>query len=109
MHLVLKTGDRQLHREIVPMFMSGLRPIRQLVTGIGPGEKIHEIMVSEDAGGAGARFKKEYSSADEVMTPAETASLLAARDLLLPDNDGLAALAGAVAGSGLGAPQELLR
>ena len=110
----------------------GRRPIRQMVTGIRPGEKIHEIMVSEEEAGrtldrgrwyaiqpmlpeiagavrTGARLAKEYSSADEVMTPAETASLLAARDLLLPDNDGLAALAGAAAGSGLGAPQELLR
>jgi UDP-glucose 4-epimerase len=117
----------------------GPRPIRQMVTGIRPGEKIHEIMVSEEEAGrtlyrgrwyaiqpmlpeisgdaqAGPHLvphlAKEYSSADEVMTLAETEALLAARDLLLAES-GLAALAIAVAGSplapALGVPQELLR
>lgn len=117
----------------------GPRPIRQMVTGIRPGEKIHEIMVSEEEAGrtldrgrwyaiqpmlpeisgdaqAGPHLvphlAKEYSSADEVMTLSETEALLAARDLLLAES-GLAALAIAVAGSplapALGVPQELLR
>jgi UDP-glucose 4-epimerase len=112
----------------------GSRPVRQVVTGIRPGEKIHEIMVSEEEaartldrgrwyavqpmlpeilGGtaAGSHLTREYSSADEVMTLAETEALLAARDLLLGDS-GLAAMAIAVAGcpqSPQGVPQELLR
>jgi len=107
----------------------GRRPVRQVVTGIRPGEKLHEIMVSDEEatrtvdlgkcfaiqpmlpelnGEAPAKrpLAKEYSSADYVMTPVETAELLSARDLLLPDN-GLFALANAVAPSP--AAVELLR
>jgi len=112
----------------------GARPIRQLVTGIRPGEKLHEIMVSEEevartldrgqwyaiqpmlpelssATAANPRLTKEYSSADEVMTLAETEALLAARGLLLDSEtaDGLAALAVAVAPKLEAVPQELLR
>lgn len=108
----------------------GRRPIQQMITGIRPGEKIHEIMVSDEeamrtfdrgrwfaiqpmlpeivAGPAGElRLKKEYSSGDEIMTLAETTALLAARDLLLPDD--LASLAVAVAREQQPAAQELLR
>lgn len=117
----------------------GGRPIRQVVTGIRPGEKIHEIMVSEEEasrtldrgqwyaiqpmlpeilGGAAtcSQLTREYSSADEVMTLEETEALLAARDLL-PDrragdtDGGLARLATAVAGcpEDRAVGQELLR
>jgi FlaA1/EpsC-like NDP-sugar epimerase len=84
----------------------GTRKIPTLVTGIRPGEKIHEIMVSEeeayrtvergryyaiapmlpevlaDTSARPARTG-EYSSAETVMTPEETRELLRARDLLL--------------------------
>ena len=106
----------------------GTRPIRQVVTGIRPGEKIHEIMVSEEEASRTVErgkwyairpmlpevsgdvdfngcLSKEFSSSDGVMTPAETAALLESKDLLLPDA-GLASLADAVAGA---VPVELLR
>ena len=111
----------------------GPRPIQQMVTGIRPGEKIHEIMVSEEEASrtldrgkwyaiqpmlpeilgetqTGSHLTGEYSSAVEVMTLAETTTLLDARDLLLPDDGpaGLAALASALAPPSL-LPQELLR
>lgn len=87
----------------------GKRPVKQVVTGIRPGEKIHEIMVSEeeafrtvergdrwyailpmlpevskDRAGSGC-LTKEYSSSDEVMTPAETARMLKDCRLMLED------------------------
>jgi len=92
----------------------GDRPVRQVITGIRPGEKIHEIMVSEEeafrtvergpnwyairpmlpevGGGAigSGCLTKEYSSSDEVMTAAETATMLKDCHLMLEDvaNDG---------------------
>jgi UDP-glucose 4-epimerase len=85
----------------------GKRPIKQVVTGIRPGEKIHEIMVSEDevhrsvprglwyaitpmlpeVAMAGERPQEggltaEFSSADPVMTLDETTSLLEMHDLM---------------------------
>jgi FlaA1/EpsC-like NDP-sugar epimerase len=107
----------------------GDRKIELRVTGIRPGEKIHEIMVSgEEAYRTVARgqyygilpmlpevlgegtwtpaLTAEYSSADSVMTPAQTLELLRARNLLLHDDPGAdpakAQLAGAFA-------RELLR
>lgn len=88
----------------------GSRSIEQVVTGIRPGEKIHESLVSEDeavrtvergpwyaiqpmlAELAGERERKscltqEYSSGDNVMTPEETAYLLKSNDLLLPEGE----------------------
>jgi UDP-glucose 4-epimerase len=87
----------------------GDRPVKVVVTGIRPGEKIHEIMVSEeeanrvvehgtrwyairpmlpelsrDEMGSGC-LTKEYSSGDKVMTPQETAELLKASRLMLED------------------------
>ncbi|MBI5566990.1 MAG: polysaccharide biosynthesis protein [Chloroflexi bacterium] len=86
----------------------GDRPIRQVITGIRPGEKIHEIMVSDEeahrtvergkwygilpmlpevAGeqtGSGC-LTKEYSSNDTVMTLAETRVLLKQRRLMVED------------------------
>jgi UDP-glucose 4-epimerase len=93
------------------------RPIRQVITGIRPGEKLHEILVSEeesyrtvDRGGyyailpmlpelrngdqAGV-LDKEYSSADNVMTLEQTAALLRTHGLMIAD--------------GAAQPEELLR
>jgi FlaA1/EpsC-like NDP-sugar epimerase len=91
----------------------GDRPIRQVTTGIRPGEKIHEIMVSDEeayrtvkrgrwyvirpmlpevANGNGVTgdgadcLKREYSSNDSVMTIDETTAMLRARRLMLEDN-----------------------
>jgi UDP-glucose 4-epimerase len=86
----------------------GKRDIRTIVTGIRPGEKVHEIMVSEeevyrtverdnhyvilsmlpevsgDKTFTPARTT-EYSSAENVMTLEETAALLRERRLMLED------------------------
>jgi FlaA1/EpsC-like NDP-sugar epimerase len=84
------------------------RPIRQVVTGIRPGEKTHEIMVSdEEAHRTVARgkwyailpmlpelggdrtsigcLKKEYNSSDSVMTLSETVALLKSHRLMMED------------------------
>jgi FlaA1/EpsC-like NDP-sugar epimerase len=103
----------------------GERRIPLLVTGIRPGEKIHEIMVSEEEAYRTVErgryygilpmlpevlgetkwepaLRAEYSSADSVMTPEETVELLRARNLLLDDDPqadpAKAQLAGAVPG-----------
>jgi UDP-glucose 4-epimerase len=84
----------------------GDRPIRRVLTGIRPGEKIHEIMVSEDeafrvvergkwyailpmlpelnggATGSGC-LTTEYSSGHTVMSLEETATLLRERRLMV--------------------------
>ena len=85
----------------------GTLPIEQTVTGIRPGEKTHEIMVSEDevprtvargrwfgilpmlpelsAGAAYApALSKEFSSADNLMSLEETAAMLQEHELLVP-------------------------
>ena len=86
----------------------GDRPIRQVITGIRPGEKIHEIMVSDEEAhrtvergkwygilpmlpevadeqaGSGC-LTKEYSSNDIVMTLDETRTLLQQRRLMVDD------------------------
>jgi UDP-glucose 4-epimerase len=91
----------------------GDRPIRQVTTGIRPGEKIHEIMVSEEeayrtvrrgrwyvirpmlpevANGDGVTgddagcLQSAYSSNDSVMSVDETTAMLRARRLMLEDN-----------------------
>jgi FlaA1/EpsC-like NDP-sugar epimerase len=86
----------------------GDRDIEQKVTGIRPGEKIHEIMVSEDEApraverggwyaiqpmlpemapesGTGC-LSREFSSADNIMSAFETAELLRKRGLMVDDN-----------------------
>jgi FlaA1/EpsC-like NDP-sugar epimerase len=87
----------------------GDRPVRQVITGIRPGEKIHEIMVSEEeafrtvergarwyairpmlpevAGGAAVQgcLTKEYSSGDDLMTLAETTAMLRDCRLMVED------------------------
>jgi len=86
----------------------GDRPIRQVETGIRPGEKTHEIMVSDEEAhrtvecgkwyailpmlpevcgertGTGC-LEKEYSSNDTVLSLDGTATLLKAHRLMLED------------------------
>jgi UDP-glucose 4-epimerase len=87
----------------------GRRGLEQVVTGIRPGEKIHEIMVAEDEVHRTVQrgdwyvirpmlpelltgeqeppaLTAEYSSADPVMSVDETYALLAKRNLLVDDN-----------------------
>jgi UDP-glucose 4-epimerase len=86
----------------------GDRPIRMVVTGIRPGEKVHEILVSEEechrtvdrgsyyailpilpelrtGDGFAPALSGEYSSADGVMSRAALAALLRERRLMLED------------------------
>lgn len=86
----------------------GDRNIPIVVTGIRPGEKIHEIMVSEEEGTRtlerngyyvirpmlpeidgstleGPALGREYSSGDFVMTPEETKALLVSQRLMPGD------------------------
>ncbi len=87
----------------------GDRAVKVVVTGIRPGEKIHEIMVSDEeaartiergdkwyairpmlpeiAGDVPVRgcLDREYSSADDLMTAAETARMMKDCRLLLED------------------------
>lgn len=84
----------------------GKRPVRTVVTGIRPGEKVHEAMVSDEEAHRtyergrwlviqpllpelrhenGASLGSEYSSCTEVMTPEETEALLRRLNLLLDD------------------------
>ena len=86
----------------------GDRPIQTRIVGIRPGEKVHEILVSEeesfrtvprgpyyailpmlpelraDTPGV-AHLKKEYSSADDVLSFEETAQLLRRQRLMIED------------------------
>jgi UDP-glucose 4-epimerase len=85
----------------------GERPIRTVVTGIRPGEKLHEILISEEEGlRAFQRGKyyvianilpelreeseafeplgREYSSADDVMSERQAAQLLAQNQVTNP-------------------------
>ena len=86
----------------------GQRHIETKITGIRPGEKVHEILVSEEeanrsvqrgkyyvilpmlpeiCGGAtgDGSLKREYSSNDEVMNLAETVTMLQQSRLMLED------------------------
>jgi UDP-glucose 4-epimerase len=93
----------------------GGRAVRQVVTGIRPGEKIHEIMVSDEEayrtvrrgrwyvirpmlpevdangndspGDSADCLKAEYSSNDTVMSLEETTAMLRARRLMVEDVD----------------------
>ncbi|NYT16303.1 MAG: polysaccharide biosynthesis protein, partial [Methanomassiliicoccales archaeon] len=89
----------------------GKRPIKKLITGIRPGEKIHEILVSEeesfrteDRGDylainpmlpeligdikVSSFLNREYSSRDNVMSLDEVHQLLMANHLMLEDVGG---------------------
>ena len=86
----------------------GDRPIKQKVTGIRPGEKVDEILVSEEEAhrttargsyyailpllpelrapaATTAGLTKEYSSADNLMTLDQTRALLRAQRLMIDD------------------------
>jgi FlaA1/EpsC-like NDP-sugar epimerase len=87
----------------------GSRPVRVVTTGVRPGEKIHEIMVSDEEAhrtftrgrwfvirpmlpevangdeGAGC-LQREYSSNDSIMNLEETTAMLRARQLMPEDN-----------------------
>jgi FlaA1/EpsC-like NDP-sugar epimerase len=86
----------------------GDRPIETKIVGIRPGEKVHEILVSDEeafrtvergtyyailpmlpelrhAGGDAACLTKEYSSADNVMSLGDTGHLLRSQRLM-PDD-----------------------
>src|SRR5919206_105446 len=86
----------------------GERKIETQVTGIRPGEKVHEILVSEEEayrtiargdyyvikpmlpelrkdGDAGGTLRKEYSSADDLMNPEQVGELLKKHKLMVGD------------------------
>jgi UDP-glucose 4-epimerase len=86
----------------------GNRPIKTVVTGIRPGEKIHEILVSEEEAHrtvergeyyaimpmlpelrlpkvTAKTLEEEYSSADNIMAKAKLANLLKKYKLLIED------------------------
>ena len=86
----------------------GEQPIETIVTGIRPGEKVHEILVSEEeasrtfehgkyyviqpmlpelvtARGAGQPLNREYSSSDDVMTRKQVTELLETHKLMVGD------------------------
>jgi UDP-glucose 4-epimerase len=86
----------------------GERPIETVVIGIRPGEKVHEILVSEEEvhrtfergayyviapilpelqppGGIVGTLDREYSSSDAVLPPEELATLLRDHELLRGD------------------------
>lgn len=88
----------------------GYRKIKTVITGIRPGEKIHEILVSEEeanrtitrknyhviqpilpeierSGKKGPFLAREFSSADNVMTRSELAITLKQHDLMIKDAD----------------------
>jgi UDP-glucose 4-epimerase len=88
----------------------GDRPIEVKVVGIRPGEKVHEILISEEEchrsvergrfyairpilpeldrePGAKPAFKTEYSSALNLLSPKETRELLQRHHLLVDDGD----------------------
>lgn len=87
----------------------GKRPIETVVTGIRPGEKVHEILVSEEEGyrtverngyfviqpmlpelrlsnEITTRAGKEYSSADDLMSREQVTELLRAHKLMIDDS-----------------------
>jgi FlaA1/EpsC-like NDP-sugar epimerase len=86
----------------------GKRPVKTSITGIRPGEKIHEILVSEEEahrtvergdhlailpilpelrspGAAETTITREFSSADNLITKVELAKLLKKHKLLVED------------------------
>lgn len=93
----------------------GDRPIKMSVTGIRPGEKVHEILISEEEAqrvdergrfyairsllpevraqeAAGTALPREYSSSDHVLGEAELTQLLTSHRLMIGDAGGEAEL-----------------
>jgi FlaA1/EpsC-like NDP-sugar epimerase len=92
----------------VAAVLIGDRPIKVQITGIRPGEKVHEVMVSEEeaprtlargdwyaiqpmlpeVAGPGGKpaLTGEFSSADHLMSPDGVRQLLAAQRLLVEDD-----------------------
>ena len=87
----------------------GERPVQTVITGIRPGEKLHEILISEeechrsvdrgsyyailpmlpelgDEQEYSAALHNEFSSADNVMAPADVVDMLRHYRLMLDDN-----------------------
>ncbi len=87
----------------------GNRPIKKVITGIRPGEKIHEILVSEEEANRTVEgeayhvilpilpelrietfnkptLSKEYSSADDLMTKEQVATLLKHYQLMVEES-----------------------
>ena len=93
----------------IASILIGARKIKTVFTGIRPGEKTHEILVSEEeahrtfargsyyviapilpelrhAGQEGETIEREYSSADHVMSQPEVEALLKRNDLMVADS-----------------------
>lgn len=93
----------------------GDRPIKTVITGIRPGEKVHEILISEEEAqrvdergrfyairsllpevraeqAGGTALPREYSSSDHVVAEAELRTLLSSHRLMIGDTDGEAEL-----------------
>ncbi len=87
----------------------GSRPIKTMITGIRPGEKLHEILISEeechrsvergnyfailpmlpellDGGEYSSALSSEFSSANNVMSPENVVQLLHRHRLMLEEN-----------------------
>ncbi len=85
------------------------RPIKTVISGVRPGEKLHELLISEEECHRAVRrngyyaigpilpelqshdvdselLGRPYSSADDVMTPGETHELLMRRGLMINDD-----------------------
>jgi FlaA1/EpsC-like NDP-sugar epimerase len=92
--------------DVVTALIDG-RPIKTVVTGIRPGEKMHEVLISEEEGprtvrrgsyyvvapilpelrvdaAKGPFLDKEYNSGENLMTLEEVRNLLARNGLILP-------------------------
>jgi FlaA1/EpsC-like NDP-sugar epimerase len=95
----------------IAKILIGKRPVKTVVTGIRPGEKVHEILVSEEEAhrtisrgdyyviqpilpeiytpkGKVVTLEREFSSADNVMSLAELTKTMKKFDLLIKDNPG---------------------
>ncbi|MFA5592082.1 MAG: polysaccharide biosynthesis protein [Micavibrio sp.] len=96
----------------VAAVLIGERPIKTIVTGIRPGEKLHEALITEEEAARtverapyyvvapilpeiqveevmkGPFLNKEYTSADDLMTRGEVADLLKRRNLLIENQEG---------------------
>jgi FlaA1/EpsC-like NDP-sugar epimerase len=88
----------------------GKRPVKTIITGIRPGEKVHEILISEDEAhrstgrgnyyviqpilpelcndtGNKVPLGHEFSSADNVIAKGKLAKILEKSDLLIPEKN----------------------